>query len=123
MNNAHTPGYVMMIMTFVIMITAFVVALSGGEHPTNQDVLTAVAIIGAGQTAILGYFATLLWDRLNMLSNLYAILTGDNQEEMAGTLQRFRNTIVQGARNFQNNIGAVPSSDPSLTSHEEQVDA
>jgi hypothetical protein len=114
MNGRNAPGYIMLILTCVVMIIAFITAFSGGDNPTNQDILNAIAILTGGIMALIGYFATLLWDKLCMLAHLYEILTGDEQEELAGTLQRLRNTFQQAANNIRFRIESLPSSDPNL---------
>jgi len=83
--------------------------------------LVAQTITDAGQTVIIGYCAILLFDKLSMLSNLYAILTGDKQEELEGTLQRLRNTIGLGISNAKWRLGSYPSVDPSVDQGERDV--
>lgn len=114
MNRKQAPGRVIVYMTCAIMTITFgIVLLGNGDNPSNQDLMVALCIISAGQTAIIGYCAVLLWDKLAMLTHLYEILTGDKQEEMAGTLQRFRNTVKQGASKLRWGLN-TPSNDPTL---------
>ena len=121
MNRRQAPGRVIVYMTCAIMTITFgIVLLGNGDNPSNQDLMVALCIISAGQTAIIGYCAVLLWDKLAMLTHLYEILTGDKQEEMAGTLQRFRNTVKQVANNVAWHVGGVPLSDPTL--RQENID-
>jgi hypothetical protein len=109
MNKKNTSGYTMMIFTIAVMVIGFLIAFSGGDDPTIQDVLNAIAIMTAGVVGLVGWIAMTLLDRLNMFSHLYEILTGESQEELAGTLQRLHNTIRQGASNVKWRLDSASS--------------